>query len=419
MTGLSSAAPTSETKYSKTIESKDGSLIICDTPGTNSFRDLFQSNTEIAHALNFMPVDLILITVKAEVRKASVVKDLREFLYLFHLNEFPMEIIGFCITHMDKVNWEEKELNQDLDRHLHIKGAVFSSLEKESDILIKQIKEECLNHEPREIHIDSVTFLRLFKIDEFDGNIVRQTGNEVKRFKKMKEDFFDQQANYTATEQKDMIFEFQTWMHDEILRSQKHLSCNNNFKFMEGPNLINEAGHISNLTNQLRQVLRDVRIEAQKYYKNVETDFRSCPYCGEIWQKIEGCEGATECGKRPTENLDLVDGGKMANFSFSWSETSQKLVTKKFPLKEKFTKNISNETAAKPFGCGKIIVWNEMKPITAPDDFHAANLVDTRDVIPVHGELMPCFKSYYNRIMEQMPTLQITRIKELKAFWFS
>ena len=48
---------------------------------------------------------------------------------------------------------------------------------------------------------------------------------------------------------------------------------------------MNEAGHVANMTNQLRAVLYDIRMETMGYAKNCTTDdfLRKCPHCGEIW----------------------------------------------------------------------------------------------------------------------------------------
>ena len=97
MTGLSSAASTSVTKTSDAILSVDHSLLICDTPGTNSITDKFSSNVELARALNFKPVNLLLITVKADVRIESVAKGLREYMELWSA--------FFQKTIPDRINW--------------------------------------------------------------------------------------------------------------------------------------------------------------------------------------------------------------------------------------------------------------------------------------------------------------------------
>ena len=422
MTGISSAASTSVTKASDVIESVDGSLIICDTPGTNSITDQFDSNLEVAHALNFMPVNLVLITVKADVRIESVAKVLREYMECFIPEEFPIELIGFCITHMDTVTWGEDELIHYLNSDLGIEKVIFSFPQKGGSALIQEIKNESLKNQPVSIHVDCEMFLKLFKINTHEIKILRETRKEVARFEKMKKDFYAQQKSYTKIEQKDMIFEFQAWMHDQIVETQKNLSRNNNFSFTGGPGIASEAGHVSNLTNQLRQVLRDVRIEAMKYHVDVETDFRKCPYCDEIWQKVEGCEGDTQCGRRPSQELkwDQIDGGKMANFFFSWSDKFQQLVTKRISsVTTKIKKDCSTE-AVKEKGCGKTINWGKMAPVKVPRNFHAADPTSTKDIKPIPEEHRSTWRTHYAQSLRQKGKLKIKKPKEfqkVKAFW--
>ena len=125
-------------------------------------------------------------------------------------------------------------------------------------------------------------FLQLFKINNNEVKILRETHKGLVKFEKMKQDFYGEQKRYSKDDQKDMIFEFQAWMFDEIIENQKRFSQNNDFSFSGGPETANEAGHIANLTNQLRQILRYMRIEAMQYYVDLETDFRKCPHCGLI-----------------------------------------------------------------------------------------------------------------------------------------
>ena len=422
MTEISSAASTSVTKASDVIESVDSSLIICDTPGTNSITDQFDSNLEIAHALNFSPVNLVLITVKADVRIESVAKGLREYMECFIPEDFPVELIGFCITHMDTVAWGEDELLHYLKFDLGIEKVIFSFPEKTGSTLVQEIKNECLKNQPVPINVDCEMFLKLFKINNHEIKILRETRKEVARFEKIKRDFYDQQKRYTDIEQKDMIFEFQAWMYDQIVETQRNLSCNNNFSFTGGPGIANEAGHIANLTNQLRQVLRDVRIEAMKYHVDVVTDFRKCPYCGEIWQKVEGCEGDTHCGSRPSEELkwDKIGGGKMANFSFSWSKKLQQLITKRL---SRIITNIEmncSAAAAKQRGCGKTINWSKMAPVKVPRDFHAADPTSTKDVKPIPEEHRRAWRTHYALSLRQKEKLKVKKangFQKAKAFW--
>ena len=422
VTGISSAASTSVTKASCVSESVDGSLIICDTPGTNSITDQFNSNLEVARALNLMPVNLVLITVKADVRIESVAKVIREYLECFLPEDFPIELIGFCITHMDTVIWVKEELNHYLKSDLGVEKVIFSFPEKGRRALIQEMKDECLKNQPVQIYVDSEIFLKLFKINSHEIKILRETRKEVARFEKIKKDFFVHQKRYTDIEQKDMIFEFQAWMYDEIVRTQRNLSCNNNFSFSRGPDIANEAGHIANLTNQLRQVLRDVRIEAMKYHIDVETDFRKCPYCGEIWQKIEGCDGDTDCGSRPSDELkrDQVNGGKMANFVFFWNSIIQELVTRKFsPVIREKERNSSGIEATQR-GCGQTINWSKMAPVKVPSEFYTADKTSTKDVKLIPQEHRGDWANYFDQTLKEKGKLPIRKPKgfqNIKAFW--
>ena len=424
MTGLSSAASTSVTKTSDAILSVDHSLLICDTPGTNSITDKFSSNVELARALNFKPVNLLLITVKADVRIESVTKGLREYMECFLPEDFPIELIGFCITHMDTVIWVEDELIHYLKSDLGIEKVICSFPEKKSRTLIQEIKDECFKNQPVSFDIDGEIFLRLFKINNNEIKILRETRKEVARFEKIKKDFYVQQKRYKAVEQKDMIFEFQAWMYDQIVEAQRNLSCKNNFSFSGGPGIANEAGHIANLTTQLRQVLRDVRIEATEYQADAETDFRKCPYCGEIWQKVEGCEGDTQCGNRPSEEIkqDQVNGGKMANFIFFWNTEIQRLITRKIPLFIRENETESSDVAATQRGCGETINWSKMAPVKVPSDFYTADHTSTKDVKPIPEEHREAWENHFDKILKQKGKLQIRCAKgfqKAKAFWNS
>ncbi len=43
--------------------------------------------------------------------------------------------------------------------------------------------------------------------------------------------------------------------------------------------------------------------------RNPRNLIRKCPYCEEIWIKVEGCDGETECGRR--------------NWSSGWIDNAQ------------------------------------------------------------------------------------------------
>ena len=69
-----------------------------------------------------------------------------------------------------------------------------------------------------------------------------------------------------------------------LFSAQKKVAEENNFSFI-GESAINEAGHVANMTNQLRAVLYDIRMETMGYAKNsnINGRVRRCPHCAEVW----------------------------------------------------------------------------------------------------------------------------------------
>ena len=213
-------------------------------------------------------------------------------------------------------------------------------------------------------------FLSLFKMNNQGLKILRETRSEVARFENIKKNFYDEQEKFTKIDQINIIFEFQAWMSEEIVEATNRFSDKINSSCSDGPRFATKAGQIANLTNQLRQVLRDVDISAEKFDKNGKSDFRRCPYCGKIWQKKECSEQDTKCGENVKSNESNI--GKMANFYFLWDETTEKLVVNK--IAQKKTRRQENQpdysgTAENYKGCGKKITWRKMAPV---EDFESS-----------------------------------------------
>ncbi len=113
------------------------------------------------------------------------------------------------------------------------------------------------------------------------------------------------------------------------------------------------------------------------YYKALSSkdSYRACPYCSKIWAKVEGCDGTTTCGSRPTGAADDIAVYKGHKFEFvqikgSWNLiVNQENVTVSYYRKRK-TENRFNEQGEYKFesddphvGCGQDISWRTMKHV--------------------------------------------------------
>lgn len=280
--GRSSDNDTSVTKSSEVFWSTDGSIIISDTPGSNAMEDKLEHNVWIASALNFRPVSKILIMAKAETRLDNVVDNIRK--YSDRFVELDPNAIGIMITHMDTVSWTPARCSSAINNELGIESVVYSQMSTSTSTLVQDIRGVCGGD--YNLGIDGDNFLKLFKLHNNHGKILMITAREVEAFRDLKGIFQQQINSFNTKDQVDLVFEFQAYMEQQITVSQQTMSREANFTFL-GEGSANEAGHIANMTNQLRAILHTIRIQALGYQSDHgANDLRQCPHCGLKWAKV-------------------------------------------------------------------------------------------------------------------------------------
>lgn len=406
ISGISSDASESFTRSSHAFVTKCRQLQIIDTPGSNAMSHKVEHNMWIAHALNFAPVSLILMTVKAETRIDNTIDAVRVYAESF---QDLSDILGVVVTHMDTVNWKPAEFLRHLEGELGIDKAIFAGLHTPGEAVIADILKAC--HEPQDLTIHAGNFLKFFKINNQNLKILKCVKDEVNTFKEITQHFTRFMLSMREEKDKvDLVFEFQTYMSEQIIQAQRRVSEANSFTFM-GDAMANEAGHIANLTNQLRSVLFDVRTMALGYTSGHGiSDLRSCPYCGLIWAKLEGCDDGTTCGNLMT-GPDVRDArfGQLATFTFQWdgktlgiSKTGSRQVTHSRPAS-------ANPRSAK-VGCGRNIIWKEMAPVQVPPEFRETKAVTTDDVQLIPEKVQPTFGDYFRAGIARLGSIRVTEV---------
>ena len=145
-------------------------------------------------------------------------------------------------------------------------GILFQKLNLISgESLVNSILDICVGR--YDIGITVANFLKVFNIANSNVKILRSVKREINDFKEIRWFFKEQMASFADQDRIDAIFEFQAWMEEKIVQAQMRVSEENGFLF-EGTNMMNEAGHIANMTNQLRAILFDIRTEILGYQQN-------------------------------------------------------------------------------------------------------------------------------------------------------
>jgi len=390
--GISSDANQSFTRSAGAFVSRCGRLQIIDTPGSNAMKDKLEHNVWIAYALNFAPVSSILLIVKADVRIDNTVNNVRTYAERF---VDLLDLVCVCVTHMDVVSWSAQELEHDLRDELGIDFVIFSGKSTAGDGLLADILGHC--RKPQDLKIDSDKFLKLFKINDSKLKIMKHVNEEVNAFRDISQQFSKLMHNgFNAKERVDLVFEFQAYMTNQITEAQKRVSELSGFTFMgDTSSIANEAGHIANLTAQLKAVLHDVRTLALGFTSSHGTsNLRKCPHCGLVWAKVSGCDGETTCGNIDG-HLDVrsSDFSQLATFRFNWAD-------RRLEINKLGFKTVSRvRSSRKGVGCGKRINWSQMAPVELPSEVGSAVGVSTDDVDVLHSEAKPPWEQTFEAAM--------------------
>ena len=166
--GRSSNAMEDFTRSSEAFYVPNGSLIVSDTPGSNSRKEKLQHNIWIAGAFNFRPVSKVCIAVKAETRIDSVIDNVRKYADSFL--ELPTELVGVLVTHMDVVEWAETCFSLGVSNDLDIDSVAYSARATGGDELLRNILATC--SKKHNLTVDDENFLKFFKIHNHHQRIL-------------------------------------------------------------------------------------------------------------------------------------------------------------------------------------------------------------------------------------------------------
>ena len=383
---LSDVDNKSVTKLSRPFWTYDGSMVICDTPETDSEMDRFRYNyVHIAAALTFSPVSRILIVVKADIQMHSVLNTIIMYLKNLLLVTHDKKVLGVLVTNMDTVsNWQPKELKSLVKEKLGLNCVIFSGADTSKEALLEEIKKSCF----RTVRVTQSSINSLFDISlgmsDSKIRIICDMKESVQNFKKIKRQFDEIRQKYEGQDEIELIFEFKTWMEDEIGFAVNKLADSNLFTF-HGEQAEIEEGLITTMKSQIRLILYDLQLDIAKSLVKREVDARRCPYCNEVWTKdyMERCDGHTICGDK-SSTVICVSGqtiNKLGTHIFEWYRYSDKLIITKADISAQRTKlNL--------FGCGRSIIWKNMPQVDLPVELSKIKIpvIPDPETKPIHVE---------------------------------
>ena len=245
----------SVTRTSSAHWSYEGTVIVSDTPGSNSIEDQLQHNEEIAAAFNYRPISRVFVVVKADTRIANVMRVVE--MYSERLLSLPDDNMGVLVTHMDTVSWTPRDLKQRLTDEYGIECVLFCGKETPKEILIDEIKGVC--GRAISFRVDSKNFSEMFKINNKMVKILKDTSKEIDEFTRLREQFERLIGEDSTQSTSAFLSQFQSWLEWQIKEAEKRLARSSNFTF-EGEDEAKERGYIANLSNQIRVIFNDISL---------------------------------------------------------------------------------------------------------------------------------------------------------------
>ena len=365
------------TKLSRPFWTYDGSMVICDTPGTYSEVDKFVQNFEqIAAALTFNPVSQILIVVKADNQMHCVVKTIAMYLTNLLQVTHDEKVLGVLVTNMDTVsNWYPEELRSLIQKKTKLDCILFCEKDTQKEVLLEEIRKRCIKTVYVSVFERSLRKSFDILIDDYKIDILWEISKSVLKFKDMKREFDEIRKDYRGQDEINLIFEFKSWMEDNVELALNKLA--KSFTF-HGHKAEIEEGLAITMRSQIGLILYDLRVDIAKSFVECKFDARRCPYCNEVWMKdtLEVySEGLSMCGDKPSPLVDSYD----QRFGVLGTYTFRTLSTTLYVLPTNDMGRCAGKQSSQSSGCGRSIIWKNMPQVELPVEFSNSKIINMTD----------------------------------------
>jgi hypothetical protein len=113
---------------------------------------------------------------------------------------------------------------------------------------------------------------------------------------------------------------------------------------------------VSSAHNEVRNEAKRLLLINPDDTSNWRNAMRRCQHCGEVWVRVEGCDGETTCGLVPTTGDPY---GNESYFKYMWTKVGEAWRPEKLGRRKKARAIPEKSSSAKQVGCGRPIVWKD------------------------------------------------------------
>ena len=375
------------------------SMVIIDFPGLKSTENIMSHLQIQKTAIQNIPVKMICFIIELFDRIGPIKKEIDEMLKIFENYKNNITII-ITKTDLKEFNDKKKEkIEKDINKFFNIKNVIFSH-EKSNGYTIceelNKIQNTMQNIKYMSIKTSSIVeTMNYYTIPEIEvkrefyenkfNNILNDHNNEMKKHKesdlKLAIFFCFKNAKRHLLEEYGKALEninFQETLSDEDCENEE----DEDEKELEqiSAAIMQFDGLIQNKFEDFRKDIENFIEVKINNYNNEYNKFKKCPYCGQIWFKIIGCDNMV-CGNRSTLRDKICGRWKSYKVSYNYERrsftissnehedvdrggdlTSLGLTPEEKNINAK--RKLEGKAEIKPIGCGNKLNWAEMEDCT-------------------------------------------------------
>jgi GTP-binding protein EngB required for normal cell division len=351
-------------------------LIIFDGPGCKSKRDTYNHSYVMRHGLTHEPLNCIFIFVEYNPRIGSnMADDFWEVAKI--LKPEYLDMVSVIVTKMDHFQTDDTNISEDTIKQnisdtfandFDVHTIVFSKHSTTKEDLFNMLHHAVANRPAVKLEYSEGEFLQYFDLKAWKGremhdlyrmknSIQGLTGGFLEGLNKLEEHL----TEYSNEE-------FQDCVYSAIQQSSRELeemiivpflkrNGESEQEFEDYAAYIELRKLISSAHNEVRNEAKRLLLINPDDTSNWRNALRRCQHCGEVWVKVEGCDGETTCGLVP-ETGDPY--GDESYFKYMWMKVGEAWRPEKLG-RRKNTRAVreDSKTSAKQVGCGRPIVWKD------------------------------------------------------------
>jgi GTPase Era involved in 16S rRNA processing len=355
---------------------------LIDTPGTDSTTETYHHAYLLRHALTAKNINTIFLVMKNDNRYDRMENDFLKLISPVYSNSHKFALL---ISHWDLSEENDKEYDQ-IKKKFSVHCPNIICYSKESDLKkVADLMYCCMTNMYQEK-------LVIPREDFFINFNLHQISTEMKKEYIIHEKIINQRREAIIEFLKD-VNTIPIEERDDLLQS---INIQSKYDFDEILNQFTEKmkGEMIELNYycfliKLQKEVLAICSEIANYIKPLMTfnlddtndprnSIKACPYCQEIWIRVEGCAGITTCGNLP--EFKDVDRNKRFFSKFSFRMENNKITYEKVKLENNriTSPNTTNfKTSYSRRGCGNQIKWSELPCL---DDKTLVNIFQIKSI---------------------------------------